>query len=253
MGRWSITRLAVMGALVVCASGCAFSIPDPPTATRRLEKPIASSGTYNPANEYERLSPFAELVIDAPEKGDSKLRRLAADAVWRCENRLNTLVGRMRAARNTRSGITLTGGILTTVGALMTTVFVATSAAKDGDSKDLDIAAIVSGSLTAAASIATLVGTQIEDPSNLKSLYEASLVRYNYAYGYLIDLNRSDLKGDWNDIYFKALAELNQCSREEVSARSAPDLPKPPTTPSVPNATGAAPVGPPKPPPANTP
>jgi hypothetical protein len=164
---------------------------------------------------------MAEFLIVSLDKGDVT-RRLAADAVWRCENRLNSLVGKMRYARNTRSGITVTGGILTAVGALTTAIFAAVAASKDGADKGLNVAAVVSGSITAASSITTLVGTQIEDPSNLKGLYEGSLMHYNSAYGHLLDLDATVDTEAWNSLYHKALRELNECAREEVVAKNAP-------------------------------
>lgn len=210
--------------------GCAFSIPDPPTTTHRLleRTPPARTDHYHYEHEYDILSPLSQLLLSEFKHGDPHAR-FALDAAWRCENRLNTLVGRMRYARNSRSAITITGGILTIAGALLTSVLVGASAAADEgeDTERLDTAAVISAGVTAGTSITTLLGTQIGDPAELKLLYEGSLAHYTRAYDYVMDLRR--LKAheteEWDSVMTNVLRELNRCSEETIVPKASRETP----------------------------
>lgn len=221
----------LLGALALsfACSGCAGTFADPPTASRRLSNPQYKD-PYNPATEYEHLSPMAEHLINSLDAND-KGKRWAADTAWRCENRLNNLSAKMRSVRNTKSGITITSGVVTVLGALTTTILASAAAANEGANKDLDVGAVVAASVTATSSVAALIGSQIEDPATLKSLYDNSLSHHNKAYKLLLQLNEKH--GDeWSGVYYSALLELNECAKEELSAKTT-DTPEPPK-PTIP-------------------
>ncbi len=249
--RRSGALTAAVSVIAITSMGCAGTFADPPTKSIRVERPVASN-PYKEDGEYSYLSPMMAHLLNSLEAADPK-RRWAADTAWRCENRLNSLTAKMRTVARTKSGITITSGTITVIGALTTTILASAAAASTGADKGLDVGTVVAASVTATSGIATLIGSQLEQTDTLQSLYSSSLEHYNTAYELLL---RLDTQPDANHtlVYDAALIELNRCAKESVdsapqASASGPILNLPPAASS---GVASGPKDTPPPPPSAT-
>jgi hypothetical protein len=163
---------------------------------------------------------MADALRDTKDGGDNSLQRdMGVEAVWRCENRLNNLVNSIRRARDARAGIGIASGSVASAGGLATALLATKSATSDEKDSGVDIATVITASVTAVAGIFTVISTNIGDPNTLLDVYTMSLAEYSAGKDALDALYKEPDKGDartsgerWDETVAASIEHFNLCA-----------------------------------------
>lgn len=174
-------------------TACSITLPNPPTATLRYPTRPKPNDIYH----YKRPSPFFEAIQSTPINSDftQALKANLLDATWRCEQRMNVLIPKIRNQRTAQSLITILGGSASASTSII-------SASLDEDKAD---AKTVLAAISAGTAVIAIIGGVIGSPADTIQLYLASLSSYRHATDTVLT------NQDWRSKAGEVLKHLNQC------------------------------------------